>query len=312
MRLLITSLVAAGLVLTGTAHASYSVKVEDRTLIIKGDPASDRLALRASAGAPDTLAVDVGDNGSADFEVARNRFDRIRVNADRGNDLVRIDESANELIEEIPTTLAGQRGRDTLLGGAGAEKLTGGRGADLVDGNGGADLGVLGAGADRFVWDPGDASDVVEGGLDRDTLTFNGSGVDEAFDVSADGNRVRFFRNIADITMDLRGVDRVDVAALDGADTLTLGDLSGTGLRTVNGDLAAAPGGTTADGQPDRAIVSGTNGDDAIVATGVAGTRHRDRPPRDAQPHELQSGARHADDQLAGRRRRRVGRRSGR
>ena len=272
MRLFITSLVVAGLALTGTAQASYSVKVEDRTLIIKGDRASDRLALRASVAAPDTLAVDVGDNGSANFEVALNRFDRIRVSADRGDDLVRIDESANELIEGIPTTLAGQRGRDTLLGGAGSETLTGGRGADLVDGNGGEDVGILGAGRDRFVWDPGDASDVVEGGLDRDTLTFNGSNADEAFDVSANGPRVRFFRNIGDITMDLRGVDRVDVAALDGADTLTLGDLSGTDLHAVNGDLAAAPGGTTADGQPDRAIVTGTNADDAIVATGAAGS----------------------------------------
>ena len=51
-----------------------------------------------------------------------------------------------------------------------------------VDGNLGRRLAVLmGAGDDTFVWDPGDGSDVVEGGPDQDRLRFNGSAGEETF-----------------------------------------------------------------------------------------------------------------------------------
>jgi hypothetical protein len=75
------------------AEAAYTVEVRNQTLRITGNAASDRLALRVSPGAADTLQVDVRDDGSADFEVARDSFERIRVTAGAGNDQVRIDES---------------------------------------------------------------------------------------------------------------------------------------------------------------------------------------------------------------------------
>ena len=59
----------------------------------------------------------------------------------------------------------------------------------------------MGAGDDTFVWDPGDGSDVVEGQDNADTMLFNGAGVGEDFDVSAN-NRLRFFRTQGAITMD--------------------------------------------------------------------------------------------------------------
>lgn len=58
------------------ADASYAVRVDNRTLTIKGDGTSDRLALRVSPG---VLEVDVRDDGSADFEVARDTFERITL-----------------------------------------------------------------------------------------------------------------------------------------------------------------------------------------------------------------------------------------
>src|SRR4051812_9445648 len=86
---LATIALAAGLLTGGlalnaqAADASQpvTVKVKHRTLVVKGTHASDRIALRSAADRV-TLQVDVGDNGSADFQVARSRFDRIRVYAD--------------------------------------------------------------------------------------------------------------------------------------------------------------------------------------------------------------------------------------
>ena len=72
--------------------------------------------------------------------------------------------------------------------------LLGGDGNDIIDGSSGADTALMGAGDDTFVWDPGDGSDVVEGQDGADTMLFNGAGVGEDFDVSANGNRLRFFR----------------------------------------------------------------------------------------------------------------------
>ena len=74
-------------------------------------------------------------------------------------------------------------------------------------------------------------------------MQFNGANIAERFEASANGPRVRFTRDIGNITMDLDGVERVNVNALGGADTLTVDDLSGTDVTEVNTDLAATGGG---------------------------------------------------------------------
>ena len=79
----------------------------------------------------------------------------------------------------------------------------------------------MGAGDDTFVWDPGDGSDSVEGEAGADTMRFNGADAAEQVDLSANGNRLRFFRDPANITMDTAGVERVDFNALGGADWST-------------------------------------------------------------------------------------------
>ena len=87
-----------------------------------------------------------------------------------------------------------------------------------------------GAGDDTFVWNPGDGSDIVEGQDGTDTLVFNGANINEKIDISANGSRVRFTRDVANITMDLNSVEHVNFTALGGADTITVGDLTGTGV----------------------------------------------------------------------------------
>ena len=64
-------------------------------------------------------------------------------------------------------------------------------------------------------------------------MVFNGSNVNENIDVSANGQRVRFTRNVGNITMDLNDVEAIDVKALGGADNLAVNDLSGTDVADV-------------------------------------------------------------------------------
>jgi Ca2+-binding RTX toxin-like protein len=246
-------------------------RLEHGLLTIEGTDAGDKIALRLAAGEPGILQVDVGDDGSADFSFKRERIAAIAVNAAAGDDLVRIDESNGVFTDSIPTTIDGGDGNDTIAGGKGVETLLGGPGNDSIDGNGGNDLALMGAGDDTFVWDPGDGSDTVEGQSGADTMLFNGAGIAEQVDLSANGHRLKFFRTQASITMDTAGVERVDFNALGGADLVTVNDLSGTDVNDVNVDLAGTPGGATGDGQADRVVVNGTNGNDAINVNGDVG-----------------------------------------
>ncbi|HEX5222105.1 MAG TPA: hypothetical protein VFZ59_21255 [Verrucomicrobiae bacterium] len=50
------------------------------------------------------------------------------------------------------------------------------------------------AGNDRFVWNPGDDTDLNEGGSSTDTVEVNGGNGAEQFTVTANGTRVRFDR----------------------------------------------------------------------------------------------------------------------
>ena len=109
--------------------------------------------------------------------------------------------------------------------------LIGSAGSDLVNGGKGNDAAFLGAGDDTFVWNPGDGSDTVEGQSGTDTMVFNGANVNEHIDLSANGSRLRLFRDVANITMDTEGVEKVDINTLGGTDTVTANDLTGTASR---------------------------------------------------------------------------------
>src|SRR5262249_32892014 len=115
---------------------------------------------------------------------------------------------------------------------------------------------------------PGDGSDTVEGQGGYDTLQFNGANANENIDLSANDSRLRLFRDVGNVTMDVNGVEQVNVAALGGADTITVNDLSGTDVTQVNIDLSSPAGSGTGDGQVDTVIVNGTNGADAIQIAG--------------------------------------------
>jgi Ca2+-binding RTX toxin-like protein len=264
------------------------VKLKQGRLEIEGRKAeNDRIALFLKAGDPATLQVDVDGDGNADASFRRADVTSIGVDAGRGDDSVRIDEGNGAFTDTIPTTidggdgndsltggvgastLSGGAGDDQLIGGSGAERLNGGDGNDRIDGNRGNDVAFMGDGDDTFVWDPGDGSDTIEGQAGRDTMLFNGANAAEKVDLSANGSRLRFFRDVATITMDTAGVERVDFKALGGADAVTVGDLGGTDVDDVNVDLAGSGGG--GDNAADSVDVKGTNGDDVVFVSGAGG-----------------------------------------
>jgi Ca2+-binding RTX toxin-like protein len=258
-------------------------------LKIEGTNGADKIALRLQNGDPAILQVDFGDDGSADFSFRRENVAKIELDTGNGDDLARIDETNGIFSDTIPTTLDGGNGNDTLTGGSGAvtllggngndnlvggngaETLDGGNGNDTIDGNRGNDVALMGNGDDTFVWDPGDGSDSIEGGNGSDTMVFNGANAAEHIDLSANGPRLRFFRDVATITMDTNSVEQVDFNALGGADVVTVNDLTGTDVTGVNVDLAAALGGAAGDGSVDRVVVNGRNGNDSITVSGDAG-----------------------------------------
>jgi Ca2+-binding RTX toxin-like protein len=180
--------------------------------------------------------------------------DQLLVNGRGGSDALNASGLAADAIQYAADSGAGD---DKLAGGRGADRLLGGDGNDTADGNQGDDTALLGANDDTFIWDPGDGSDTVEGQSGVDRLAFNGANIAENFDVSANGGRVRFFRNVASITMDLNDVERIATNALGGADNMVVNDLSGTDVTAVATDVS----GPTDDGVQD-----------AVTSTAATGT----------------------------------------
>jgi Ca2+-binding RTX toxin-like protein len=103
-------------------------------------------------------------------------------------------------------------------------------------------------------------------------MQFNGANVSENFDLAANGRRLRLSRDIGGVTMNVGGVEQVNVVAQGGADNITIRDLSRTDVTGVNLDLAGTPGSGAGDGEADTVIVYGTAHADAVQ---IAGGRAR-------------------------------------
>ncbi|MBI5259395.1 MAG: calcium-binding protein [Burkholderiales bacterium] len=184
--------------------------------------------------------------------------DRLVLNGQGGNDVI------NAASLEAGAMLL------TMNGGLGNDVFLGSEGNDLFNGGDGNDTALMGAGDDSFVWNPGDDNDILEGQAGSDTMLFNGANVSENIDISANGGRAVFFRNVANVVMDLNDTETIEFKALGGADNIVVNDLSGTDVTEVKIDLAASGG--AGDGQADTVTVNATSGDDVVVVNGGAGT----------------------------------------
>jgi Ca2+-binding RTX toxin-like protein len=256
---------------------SFGQGGDDRMIWNPGDDTD----LNEGGDGSDTVEVN-GGNGTEQFTTTANgtrvRFDRLNpapfsidigtseklvLNANGGDDS---SSATGNLAALIAMTVDGGSGNDSLLGSNGVDLLLGGAGDDFVDGQQGNDVAFLGAGNDTFQWDPGDGSDVVEGQDNTDTMRFNGSAANERMEVSANGGRVRFTRDVASIVMDLNDVEAIDANTLAGTDTVTVNDMSGTDLDTVAPNLAGVGG--LDDAAADNVIVNATNDSDVISVSG--------------------------------------------
>ena len=231
------------------------------SVTVNGTSASNQIQVAGSSGSVSVTGL----SAQVTLTGTEGANDSLVVNALGGNDTIN---AAGLAAGQIKLTIDGGSGNDTILGSAGDDTLIGGDGNDFVDGNQGSDTAFLGAGNDTFEWDPGDGSDIVEGQDGTDTLLFNGANIAEKIDISANGTRTRLFRDVGNITMDLGGVEHIQLNMLGGADTVTVNDLSGTDTSQVNIDLSAPSGSGTGDAAADTVITNGTaNNDQISVAT---------------------------------------------
>ncbi|MBB4379156.1 Hemolysin-type calcium-binding repeat-containing protein [Bradyrhizobium sp. Rc3b] len=237
-----------------------------------GDGAADTVTLEGARSA-DTIEVSGSGNSVAitglpaavAITSAEGANDALLIQGLGGNDTI----SAAALVAGIVhLTIDGGAGNDTILGSAGNDTLIGGDGNDFIDGNQGNDVALLGAGNDIVQWNPGDGSDTVEGGTGVDALRFFGANIAENIAIAANGDRALLTRDVANITMDLHGVEQVDIHALGGSDHVTVGDLTGTDVTRVNIDLGGSAG--TPDGAVDTVAVDATQGADTFGVSGNA------------------------------------------
>ncbi|MCO6438520.1 MAG: hypothetical protein J5J06_15625, partial [Phycisphaerae bacterium] len=231
-------------------------------LQVTGTNSGEIIVLRLRAGQPGTIEVDVADDGSADFNFKKDRVETIVVNANDGDDTIRIDESNGIFTDTIATTLNGDDGNDeihggsegeTLNGGGGDDTVFGGAGNDIITGGAGNDQVFAGDGNDRMIWNSGDGTDLLEGEGWTDVVEVNGSDGDETFTLTANGLRVRFDRiNPAPFSLDIGTTEYFYLNANGGNDQFS-----------ATGNLAALIH-VSVDGGPGDDTLLGSNGVDVL------------------------------------------------
>jgi Ca2+-binding RTX toxin-like protein len=254
--------------LTGTGVTQVAIDLASQPGSGVGDGAADSVTVNGTNGSDNIQVSGTGGSvavaglpATVTLAGSEGANDRLIVDGGAGNDIIT---AAGLAAGVIGLTIDGGAGNDTITGSQGDDTLIGGDGSDSVIGGRGNDIAFLGNGNDTFVWNPGDGSDVVEGQAGTDTLVFNGSNAGENIDISANGSRARLFRDVGNVTMDLNGIEHVQLATLGGPDTVTVNDLSGTDVKQVAIDLSATPGSGQGDGLADTVNVNGTAGDDRI------------------------------------------------
>lgn len=119
--------------------------------------------------------------------------------------------------------LNGDGGADALLGGAGKDQLFGGSGTDALFGDGGADTltgGTAadklsgGLGADIFVFAAGDGADrILDFSLAQDRIDLTAFDLGGFGDVDVEDRAYGAHISVADVTVDLRGIEATDLDA---------------------------------------------------------------------------------------------------
>jgi Ca2+-binding RTX toxin-like protein len=119
------------------------------------------------------------------------------------------------------------------------------------------------AGNDRMIWNPGDDSDLFEGGDGTDTAEVNGGNGAENFTINPNGTRVRFDRvSPGPFSLDIGTTENFVLNMNGGDDTFTAGNgLASLIQLTVDGGA----GNDTITGGDGNDTLLGGDGDDVLI-----------------------------------------------
>jgi len=225
--------------LTISRDAAGQILVNGGAVAISGGTptvANTTLIQAFGQGGNDTVTLNEA-NGALPAALLFGGADNDTLTGGSGNDQL-FGQSGND-------TLLGKGGNDFLFGGADNDTLTGGDGDDQVFGE---------SGNDRMVWNPGDDTDLNEGGDGDDTVEVNGGNGSETFAVTPNGTRVRFDRlTPAPFSIDIGTSESLVLNANGGDDTFTGSNGLGPLIKL------------TVDGGAGKDTITGGDGDDVLL-----------------------------------------------
>jgi hypothetical protein len=272
------------------------------TLTITGTASRDVMSLTEDAN---QFSIDLNNDGTIDRQFPLTAVHRVTVSAGDGNDGITLQGPG---VGDVPVTINGGNGADGggVVGnigdsGAGDARITingndgnddfvmavpgpatvnAGAGDDLIEG-GGAGTGnetiSLGDGNDKFVSAlstfVGARSDVVNGGLGKDTMEMDGTFASESLGLAASAGHLLADDDRAHI--DSVGVENVNwfgFGGNDSGDSVKVGDLAGTGVVNFTPNFSAPGDATAPNNSDDQLTVAGTNGDDHIAVSSLGST----------------------------------------
>ena len=281
-RLVVGGVIGAGVIFGLSQAASAAVTAQfspsSGVLTVFGDNLNNNIEI--SRNAAGVILINGGAVQVSGGTATVANVSLIQVFGQGGNDTITL----NEAFGALPrANLFGGAGNDVLTGGSGGDQLFGQAGNDTLLGKGGFDFLFGGSendtltggddddqvfgesNNDRMIWNPGDDTDLNEGGAGDDTVEVNGGNAAEAFTTTANGTRVRF--------------DRLDPAPFSidvgTSENLVLNANGGNDSFSATGDLAALIKITVDGGAGDDTIL-GSNGADQLI--GRCRQRLRRRP----------------------------------
>ena len=178
--------------------------------------------------------------------------------------------------------LTGLAGNDTLDGGAGDDKIYGGGDNDRLMGGAGDDKLHGQTGNDHYSWSVGGGNDIIIelDGEGNDSISFGGgmtlvgggddarnaayNGADDRVTLQNNGGKLRVVTNVETITVD--NIERVGVVLGDGADRITVNDLTGTDVTHIAVDLGESDTAANLDGN--TVTLNGRSVRDTFVVEG--------------------------------------------
>jgi Ca2+-binding RTX toxin-like protein len=225
------------------------------TIEVNGANLPEAFTVKPSPTAGRTIFDRLAAPGPGPFNIDIGTAERLDLNMAAGDDTLSTDVGTDP---RFRLDVEAGDGNDSVDGGDAADLLSGGNGDDRISADdnpdGTIDEARGDAGNDVMIWNPGDDSDVNEGGDGDDTAEVNGAGGDERFTVKPGAaGRVDFDRtDPAPFSVDIGTTENLRVNAAGGDDRIKGAEGLGALIKsTFNGD----------DGS-DR--VTGTDGEDRL------------------------------------------------